>query len=162
VAEVEGAAQAGFALVLLDDPGFDRARLADDRHQRLGVALEQRLQRAGDTREQIRARDHAVLDDLVEAGAELATRQRAEERGIDHDQRGRMERADQVLPCAWLTPTLPPIALSTWASSVVGTWTTGTPRRNVAAANPATSPTTPPPTAMMVLARSARARISAS
>ena len=29
----------------------------------------------------------------------------------------------RFLPAAWFTPTLPPIALSTCASSVVGTWT---------------------------------------
>jgi hypothetical protein len=40
---------------------------------------------------------------------------------------------------------LPPTAASTMPSSVVGTWTTGTPRSQVAAANPARSVTAPPP-----------------
>src|SRR5436305_1243423 len=44
-------------------------------------------------------------------------------------------------------PVLPPIAASTWARSVVGTCTSGRPRSSVAAAKPARSPTTPPPSA---------------
>ena len=42
--------------------------------------------------------------------------------------------------------TLPPIAESAWASHVVGTFTSGTPRRCSAAARPPRSPTVPPPT----------------
>ena len=53
----------------------------------------------------------------------------------------------RFLPSGRLTPVLPPIAASTMPSSVVATWTTGTPRCHVAAANPATSVTMPPPTA---------------
>ena len=34
----------------------------------------------------------------------------------------------RFLPCGRLTPVLPPMAASIWASSVVATWTTGTPR----------------------------------
>ena len=48
---------------------------------------------------------------------------------------------------AWLMATLPPIELSTIASSVVGTTTQSTPRIHDAAAKPARSPTTPPPSA---------------
>ncbi len=43
-------------------------------------------------------------------------------------------------------PVLPPTAASTIASSVVGTWTTRTPRSQVAATKPARSVTAPPPT----------------
>ncbi len=51
---------------------------------------------------------------------------------------------------------------STWASSVVGTWTTGMPRRNVAATKPAMSPITPPPTATTKSPRSVPTSISQS
>ena len=51
---------------------------------------------------------------------------------------------------------LPPIAASTWPTSVVGTATQGTPRRKVAAANPATSVVQPPPSATIVPSRSSR------
>ena len=49
---------------------------------------------------------------------------------------------------------MPPIALSTWATRVVGTCQRGSPRANVAATKPARSPTTPPPTATMCVLRS--------
>ena len=42
---------------------------------------------------------------------------------------------------------MPPTEESTWASRVVGIWMKSTPRRMVAAAKPARSPTTPPPRA---------------
>ena len=45
---------------------------------------------------------------------------------------------------------------------VVGSWTKGTPRSSVAAAKPATSPTTPPPRASTGVARSMRAPSNAS
>ena len=44
-----------------------------------------------------------------------------------------------------------------WASSVVGTCTNGTPRSRLAATKPVKSPTTPPPSATMGVARSTRA-----
>ena len=53
----------------------------------------------------------------------------------------------RFLPSGRLTPVLPPMAASTWPSRVVGTWTTATPRWYTAAAKPAVSVTTPPPTA---------------
>src|SRR5262249_52704521 len=49
---------------------------------------------------------------------------------------------------------LPPMEASTWARSVVGTWTKLTPRMYVAAVKPARSPTAPPPTATTVELRS--------
>src|SRR5215472_11139978 len=48
--------------------------------------------------------------------------------------------------------------LSTCATSVVGMWTNATPRKKAAAAKPATSPTTPPPTATISDFRSPPAR----
>ena len=53
-------------------------------------------------------------------------------------------------------PVLPPTEESTWASSVVGTCTKSTPRSSIAAAKPARSPTTPPPSATSVVLRSGR------
>ena len=57
------------------------------------------------------------------------------------------------LPPGRSTPVLPPIAASTWASRVVGIWTNSTPRRKQPAANPARSPTLPPPKARTRLSR---------
>ena len=59
----------------------------------------------------------------------------------------------RFFPARVSTPTFPPMAASIIARYVVGTWTRGTPRRNVAATNPARSPVTPPPTAMMQVSR---------
>ncbi len=59
-------------------------------------------------------------------------------------------------------PVLPPTLLSTCASSVVGICTNGSPRSAVAAANPARSPTTPPPSAITAVRRSTPASSSAS
>src|SRR3990172_8260781 len=50
--------------------------------------------------------------------------------------------------------TFPPMDASTWARSVVGSWTKGIPRMYVAATNPARSPTAPPPSARSVEVRS--------
>ena len=52
----------------------------------------------------------------------------------------------RFLPSGVLIPVFPPTAASTIASNVVGTWTTRTPRSQVAATNPARSVTVPPPT----------------
>ena len=61
------------------------------------LALEDRRQAGREPIEQRPAGDHAVLDDLVEAGAELAARQRGEQLRIDRHRQGLMKRADQVL-----------------------------------------------------------------
>ena len=72
----------------------------------------------------------------------------------------------RFLPSGRLTPVLPPMAASTIASSDVATCTTATPRCHTAAANPATSVTSPPPTATTTSSRvsptpaNARARCS--
>ena len=52
----------------------------------------------------------------------------------------------RFLPSAVLMPVLPPTAASTMPSRVVGTWTTRTPRSQVAATKPARSVVAPPPT----------------
>ena len=58
--------------------------------------------------------------------------------------------------------TLPPTEESTWESRVVGICTKSTPRRTVAAAKPARSPTTPPPRATTASVRVSPAAIMAS
>ena len=60
------------------------------------------------------------------------------------------------------TAVLPPIAASVIATIVVGNCTIGMPRNNVAATNPAMSPTTPPPSATIAEPRSRPCAISAS
>ena len=108
VPEVQRPAQARFALVLLDDGGLDPARLGDDGHQRLGVALEEGRQRLRHAVEQRPARDHAVFDDFVEARPEFAPRQRRQQRRVHHDQRGRVKGADQVLALGMIDAHLSP------------------------------------------------------
>ena len=51
----------------------------------------------------------------------------------------------RFLPSGRSSPVLPPMALSVWASSVVGRWAKATPRSSVDAAKPAMSPQAPPP-----------------
>jgi hypothetical protein len=94
--------------------------------------------------------DEAVFDDLGVAGGELARRQRRQRVAVGEDEARLMEGADEVLA----VPLLPPTELSTWASSVVGTWMKSMPRSSVAAAKPARSPTTPPPRATSIVPRS--------
>jgi hypothetical protein len=72
-----------------------------------------------------------------------------------------MERAHQVLPSARSIPVLPPMLLSTCAISDVGTPIQSMPRIQLAAAKPARSPTTPPPSAAIVSPRSSPIAASA-
>ena len=62
----------------------------------------------------------------------------------------------RFLPPGRSTAVLPPIAASTWPTSVVGTATHGTPRMYVAAANPARSVVQPPPSPTTVPSRPIR------
>ena len=68
--------------------------------------------------------------------------------------RGAWKAPIRFLPCARSAPVLPPRLESTIANKEVGTTTQEIPRRKVAAAKPARSPTTPPPRATTVLPRS--------
>ena len=77
--------------------------------QRCLVAGEDCRQVAGHAIEERGARDHAVFDDLVQPGAELAARKRREHVRIDCHRGGRWNAPIRFLPSAWLTPTLPPI-----------------------------------------------------
>src|SRR5258708_1812046 len=66
----------------------------------------------------------------------------------------------RFLPSAMLMAVLPPTAASTTASSVVGTSTSGTPRSQVAAVNPARSVAAPPPTPTIASRRPSRCAAS--
>src|SRR6185295_15596580 len=94
---VQNTAEPGLPLVGGDDVALDAAALGDHRDQDIRVAAEQRLEAAAHAVEQSAARRHAVLDDLVEARAELAAWQRDEDLRIDHDVARLVKRADQVL-----------------------------------------------------------------
>jgi len=59
-----------------------------------------------------------------------------------------VKRAEQVLSCGELIPVLRRPDESTCANSEVGTCTKSTPRRRIAAANPARSRPPPPPSAI--------------
>ncbi len=61
---------------------------------------------------------------------------------------GCLNAPTRFLPAGRSTATLPPPLASTIASRLVGLWTNGTPRSQVAATNPAMSPITPPPSAI--------------
>ena len=97
VAEVQDTAQAALALVLGHHPRLDTAGVRDHRGQRLLLAPHDGAQVATHALEQATVGDHAVLDHLVEAGPELAPRERAEHLRIGEDRKGLVERADQVL-----------------------------------------------------------------
>ncbi len=68
--------------------------------------------------------------------------------------RGGWNAPTRFFPSGRSKPVLPPMEASIIASRVVGRLTQGMPRIKVAAANPARSPTTPPPRAITVLERS--------
>ena len=78
-------------------------------------------------------------------------------------QGGRLTGGSETDPQPWLDRAAnpgsggsePPTDESTWDSSVVGTCTTSMPRIQQAAAKPARSPTTPPPSAITAVPRSA-------
>ena len=67
------------------------------RMEDVGAPRENRIVIPGDPIEQGGARRHPVLDHLVQAGAELASGERAEDRRIDDDRVRLIEGADEVL-----------------------------------------------------------------
>jgi len=97
VTEVQHPSRARLPFVEAHHIRLDRARLADNRHEHRRLACEDGVHLAIDAFEQVAARRHAVLDDFVQAGAELAARQRLEERGIDDHHRGLVKCTDQIL-----------------------------------------------------------------
>ena len=69
---------------------------------------------------------------------------------------GQWKAPTRFFPSGRSIAVLPPIAASTWPTSVVGTATQSIPRKYVAAAKPATSVVQPPPSATSVPDRSSR------
>ena len=157
VAVVEDRPQAGlFALVLLDDVGLQPAAALDDVRQHGRVAgVDRRRRSLRDTRRTRRPESRRIS--RLRPGRR-GTRGRAASASTSTSistPRGCQNAPTMFLPPGRLMPTLPPTELSTCASSVVGTCTNRSPRANVAATNPARSPTTPPPSATTTDLRSA-------
>ncbi len=100
--------------------------------------------------------EEAGLHDLGHPLEPLCLGQRLEQRRVDHRPTGQWKAPTRFLPCGRSIAVLPPIAASTWATRLVGTGTHATPRRYVAAANPAASVVQPPPSATIVPLRSRR------
>ena len=97
VTEVQHSPRARFSFVGRDDRGFDAARFGDDRGQGGRRALENGLPLGRDAVEQRRARGHAVLDDFVQARAELPAGQCRQHQRIDDDGVRLIEGSNQVL-----------------------------------------------------------------
>ena len=81
-----------------------------------------------------------VLRDLGEAGAEVALVERRERVHVGEHRAGWANVPTRFLPSGRFTAVFPPTAASTWAVSVVGTCTNGSPRMYVDATKPARSP----------------------
>ncbi|MBI2563107.1 MAG: hypothetical protein HYW08_12110 [candidate division NC10 bacterium] len=110
VPEVQHGARAGLPLVGLDDPGLDRAGPPDDFLERTGIPCQDALGLPLQSLEQHRVGDHAVLDHLGQAGAELPLRKRPQGQDVRHHQVRLVERAHQVLPLRQVHPRLAPHA----------------------------------------------------
>ena len=112
-----------------------------------GSRAEHRAHGRAEPREMHRVEDRRVLHRLGESVAHLGRRAGWPARRDPSAPRpaGGTRRPGSC-PFGVSTPVFPPTAASSMASSVVGTWSQGTPRRYVAATKPARSPVTPPPT----------------
>ena len=97
VAEIEQRAVALLAFVARDDVGLDLARALDGMRQRGGIARQQLRGVRFQPVEELAVDDEPVLDDLGEAGAQLAIGQGAERVGIGEHRGGLMKRADEIL-----------------------------------------------------------------
>src|SRR5215475_10995820 len=97
VAEIEDAAQAGFALIGRDDLGLDLATARDDAGEQRRIEPGDPFQILLDQGEQVRVADHAVFDRLVKPRAQLPRGQAAQNARINDDRARLMESPDQVL-----------------------------------------------------------------
>ena len=97
VSEVQRSAQTTLALVLRDDGRLDPAGLCDDGDKGIRFSREDLGEVLTDPLKEFTARDDAVLDDFVEASAELSPRERLEQLRIGHHDDGLVKRSDQVL-----------------------------------------------------------------
>ena len=131
--------------------------------ERRRVVRQQLLHVLLQPREQLVVTDEPVLDDFRQTRAQLARRQRLQRvRVRDHGAR-LMKRADQILAAGMIHPGLAAdrrvhLRQQAW-------WAPARTRRRAdkqAAANPAMSPTTPPPKATTVQSRAKRFATSTS
>ena len=97
VAEVQHAAQPALALVLLHHLGLDPAGRGDRVLHRHPVPAAQARRGLADRGEERAVAEDRALEDLVGARAELADRQRRQERGIDDHRARLVEGPDHVL-----------------------------------------------------------------
>src|SRR6516225_4836383 len=99
MAQIEQSPLAKLALIPRHDRRF-HTTAHRDRVLARGAAGEQLSPIALQPREEIRIRDQSVFDDLGIAGAEFASRQRVQKRGIGEDQYRLVKGADQILSMA--------------------------------------------------------------
>ena len=162
VAEVEKRAVAFLALVAHHHGGLGAAAL---RHGlvALGPAVEHAAPLRFAPVEEGGVADQAVLHHLGVARAHLAQRQRVEQRRVGEDEARLVERADEVLAVGRVDAGLAAdrridLGQQAWWESA----RSGHRAASTAAAKPARSPTTPPPSAITRSPRSMRAARTAS
>ena len=97
VPKVENRAAARFAFVFGNDLGLEFAGTLNRMCKGLRVAGKQRLHVVFEPRKEFRVADGAVLDDLGDAGPELAIRQRRQRVGVDENDLRLVKRPDKVL-----------------------------------------------------------------
>lgn len=100
VAEVEERAEAAVVLICGDDAGLEGAAGVDQVGVGLGVVVLEGLGAVLQVREGVLALEEGVLEDLPEAGGQLAWGEGAEEARSADDADGLMEGADEVLGAA--------------------------------------------------------------
>ena len=97
MAEVENLAQPRLPLVPRDDLRLDRASALERGNQQLRIEFHQALGVSLEAFEELRVPDRCRLDDFCKSRRPLPHGQTAECRGVDPNQPGLVERADQVL-----------------------------------------------------------------
>jgi hypothetical protein len=159
VAEVQEHAIAGLGLVPLDDARLGGDRDFDGFGKRCRIIAEKALPILLQPAEEAGVAQQAVLRHLGIARTHLANGKRGERLRVGEHKARLMERADQVFALGRVDAGLAADAAVDLREKAVGICTKRTPRRRIAAAKPARSPMTPPPSAMT---RSPRSSFSAS
>ncbi|MNO86913.1 hypothetical protein D3C76_783280 [compost metagenome] len=108
VAEIERRAHAGLALVGTDHPRLRRAGALDGFGQGRRLERQQVLDVRFEPGQERLVADESVLDDFRQAGRQLARRQGAQGRGIDHHRLRLVEGTDHVLAQRMVDPGLAP------------------------------------------------------
>lgn len=85
-----------FALVGLHNVGFEPTGAKNDVLQYVAIALSELRSVTLEIRKQFRIEDHAVFDDLGQAGPIVAIRQRCQDRGIDQNTQRLPEGANHI------------------------------------------------------------------